>query len=259
MTMAMMALWWSPVVGLQGLALKEATFRGQSTPYFLGGPPSKKTSVVLVHGFGSSARQWRALAPAIAEERRVYAVNLLGLGDAEKPKDLDFSIELWAEQVAAFVEDVVVGDCVLVGNSLGSVVALRAAQMMRPGVKGLGLFNCAIGMNSKAPPLNWREALRFPQATLARPLFALIDLLLLDSTIASYFFDNVATRANVETVLRNGVYRNAARVDDDLVDLFLRPAGDDGALEAFVKIFTGDPGPRPEVLAETLDDDDGDG
>ena len=240
----------SEVSGLSGLSLQTTSFRGSPTPYYVGGPKTGR-AVVLVHGFGSSAAQWRALAPAIAATgRRVYAVNLLGLGDAAKPLE-DYSIDLWADQLRDFLDANVGTDCVLVGNSLGSVVALRTAQDVS-GISGLGLFNCAIGMNSKAMPLDGQLKSEWP-LLLAQPIFALVDLILRNADIARYVFDKVANRENVENLLKSGVYQNADRVDDELINLFLRPASDDGALESFVKIFTGDPGPRPELIARTLD------
>jgi pimeloyl-ACP methyl ester carboxylesterase len=42
---------------------------------------------------------------------------------------------------------------VVVGNSIGSLACVCAAASNPPSIAGVGLFNCAIGMNSKAPPL----------------------------------------------------------------------------------------------------------
>ena len=42
---------------------------------------------------------------------------------------------------------------VVVGNSIGSLACVCAAAANPPSIAGVGLFNCAIGMNSKAPPL----------------------------------------------------------------------------------------------------------
>lgn len=53
-------------------------------------------------------------------------------------------------------------------------------------------------------------------------------------------------------MLESGVYVNTARVDDALVELITCPAEADGAFEAFVEILSGDPGPRPEILAPLL-------
>jgi pimeloyl-ACP methyl ester carboxylesterase len=88
------------------------------------GPP-----LVLLHGWADSADTWRhVLAAAGEHDRRALAVDLPGFGAADPvgrgavlPQLDGFSAELvrWAAD----------GDeAVLVGNSLGGVVALRAAQ-----------------------------------------------------------------------------------------------------------------------------------
>src|SRR5436190_120645 len=88
------------------------------------GPP-----LVLLHGWADSADTWRpVLAAAGRRDRRALAVDFPGFGTADPlgagpvlPQLDDFTTELvqWAAD----------GDeAVLVGNSLGGAVALRAAQ-----------------------------------------------------------------------------------------------------------------------------------
>eukprot|EP00435_Cladocopium_sp_Y103_P056015 s1283_g18.t1 len=67
------------------------------------GDGSKQIQIVLVHGFGGSIEYWRRLFPALSEEGyTVHAFDLLGLGLSEKPQ-MEYSIELWAEQVKDFL------------------------------------------------------------------------------------------------------------------------------------------------------------
>ena len=48
------------------------------------------------------------------------------------------------------------------------------------------------------------------------------------------------------------MYRNQESVDSALVDLIHEPATTPGALEVFVSILTGPPGPRPEKVVPDL-------
>jgi pimeloyl-ACP methyl ester carboxylesterase len=78
---------------------------------------------------------------------QVYAIDLLGFGGSDKAL-IDYSIELWAEQVADFCQEFVQTPVTLVGNSIGSLVSLEAAQRMKnaedgPEVQGIALINCA--------------------------------------------------------------------------------------------------------------------
>ena len=80
----------------------------------------------------------------------------------------------------------------------------------------------------------------------------LLDLVL-RSPLAQTLFDKVRTDETVRGVLAGGVYVNADRVDDELVSMITRPAEDPGALEAFIAILSGEPGPRPEALVPQID------
>ena len=157
-------------------------FKGFRTSYVVKRGSSAAGSaadpVVLVHGFGGSAGQWRATIDDLsASGRTVYALDLIGFGASPKA-DVDYSIELWALQLTEFIQRVVMGEdgaasAVVVGNSIGSLVCVCAAAggaaagpaaagpaaagggpaAAAPCISGLGLMNCAIGMNSKAAPL----------------------------------------------------------------------------------------------------------
>jgi len=118
------------------------------------GDGSKNLHIVLVHGFGGSIEYWRRLIPALSTEGyTVHAFDLLGLGLSEKPQ-IEYSIELWAEQVTDFVKTLGTENVVLVGNSFGSLISLVSATKLRP--KGIVMLNCAVGMNNKNMRLSSR-------------------------------------------------------------------------------------------------------
>ena len=89
-------------------------FCGYGTNYVkCEGTSPASVPVVLVHGFGGSSGQWRATLKDVAlAGRTVYAIDLLGFGDSPKPAldgtGLEYSIELWAQQLQQFVKEVVV-------------------------------------------------------------------------------------------------------------------------------------------------------
>lgn len=74
---------------------------------------------------------------------QVYAIDLLGFGDSEKAL-LDYSIDLWKEQVLAFTRSIIDRPVVLVGNSIGSLISLAAMREADCNTfRGAALLNCA--------------------------------------------------------------------------------------------------------------------
>lgn len=58
--------------------------------------------LLLVHGFGASIGHWRKNIPVLAAGGyRVYAIDLLGFGSSDKPA-LNYTVELWQEQLKDF-------------------------------------------------------------------------------------------------------------------------------------------------------------
>lgn len=65
-----------------------------------------KPPIVLIHGFGASVFHWRYNIPALAQDHRVYAIDLLGFGLSDKPLT-DYNAEVWRAQLTAFLQEVV--------------------------------------------------------------------------------------------------------------------------------------------------------
>ena len=74
-------------------------FKGMPTSYKDYGDPNADKTVILVHGFGANADNWRALYPELSKNYRVIGLDLLGYGNSFKPTDVDMSIDLWTQQV----------------------------------------------------------------------------------------------------------------------------------------------------------------
>lgn len=48
---------------------------------------------------GGNVGHFARLIPFLAENHRVYAVDLLGFGASDKPSDIEYGPELWAELI----------------------------------------------------------------------------------------------------------------------------------------------------------------
>jgi pimeloyl-ACP methyl ester carboxylesterase len=81
--------------------------------------------VVLLPGTGATAQDWDVVAARVSEERPVVAVDLRGHGGSDWPGR--YSIQLFADDVAAALDRLGGGPFDLVGHSLGGLVACKVA------------------------------------------------------------------------------------------------------------------------------------
>ena len=82
--------------------------------------------VVLVHGLTSSKVAWRDNIAALAARHRVYAIDLPGHGDSDKP-DIDYDADFMVELVRRFILALGHRQAALAGVSLGGGLALMTA------------------------------------------------------------------------------------------------------------------------------------
>ncbi|GAX15312.1 soluble epoxide hydrolase / lipid-phosphate phosphatase [Fistulifera solaris] len=208
------------------------------------GPP-----VLLIHGFGANVNHFRYQFPALVQAGyRVYAVDLLGFGASDKPANVPYSMELFAELLRDFiVAQKEKESWVVAGNSIGGLCSLMVAQLLPHAVRGLVLFNCSGGMTG----------FRYEDVPLwARPILFVVQKVFIQGPFfGPRFFENFRTRENVQTILsKNGVYgvNGVSNVDEELLEILLAPADDEGARDVFLSVFGGPPGPTPESILPTL-------
>ena len=179
----------------------------------------QRPALVLIHGFGAASGHWRHNAAALAEAGWcVYALDLVGFGDSSQPghrRHRPLDNRLWARQLQGFLADVVEGPAVLVGNSLGSLVAVTTAVFFPSWV------NAVVAAPLPDPTLlmpiprrrpRWRRRLQRHSVLL---LCRLLPLELLVPLIARTPLLDVGLRS---------AYQQQQAVDADLRRLVARPA-----------------------------------
>lgn len=87
-------------------------FRGTRLHYLLWEPAapaspdpsaSRRAPLVLVHAFAQSARSWAQVAPALAQGRAVYAIDLVGQGESARPDSTEaYDLLAQGEALRAF-------------------------------------------------------------------------------------------------------------------------------------------------------------
>jgi pimeloyl-ACP methyl ester carboxylesterase len=228
-----------------------------------------KPPILLVHGFGANVNHFRYQFPTLVDAGyRVYAIDLLGFGASDKPwnaADVGFSIEFFTRQILDFLSYIQTKDgyseqnipWTLAGNSIGGLCCLNVAAELgkaasesepssaNPGcdqinISSIVLFNTSGGMTG----------FRYEDVPFwARPLLAFVQNVVLGPTMGGYFFRNFRSRENIVRILReSGVYGDITNVDDELFEMLLEPADDEGAEQVFLAVFGGPPGPTAESV-----------
>ncbi len=196
-------------------------WRGWRIRYWFHPGPAESTTapLLLIHGFGANLNQWRRNLPALSQVAPVYAIDLLGFGDAEKAATL-YGAELWAAQVADFIQEVIGQPVALLGHSLGALVALTATHNHPEWVERLALITLPLEANREDLVAGWVAALALKAESLvANPL------------LMRSLFNLVRRPSFLRRALR-GIYTVPERVDDELVNLFALPPCDRGAPRA---------------------------
>ena len=147
--------------------------------YGQGAPP-----LVLLHGFATSAFYWRAIAPRLAElPRTVFAIDLLGYGDSDRPAGAAFDSDAQADALEAAFTELRITRAPIVGNDIGGNTAMRLAMTRPDRVESLVLINTVLegsldrGSLAGMRRSTARHALRLARsvtgaAPLLRPLLA---------------------------------------------------------------------------------------
>lgn len=209
------------------------------------GQRSEQPAIVLIHGFGASVGHWRKNLPVLAQVARVYAIDLIGFGSSAQPKpsELPYTFETWGRQIADFVREVVGDRAILIGNSIGAVVAMQAAIYEPELVTKTILINCSLRLLQEQNQLDlpWyrRIGVKAVQNILGK------------RAIAKIFFDQVRNPRAIRQILSQA-YIDKSAITDELVEILLRPAQNANAVDVFMAFVRYSQGPRPEDLLAIL-------
>ena len=200
------------------------------------GDPTAPIAVLLIHGFGANTNHWRFNQPVLAELAPTYGIDLLGFCRSDQPRArlkqeppdataVHYGFDLWGQQVADFCREVIDKPVLLVGNSIGGVVALRAAQLLGPDqCKRVVLIDCAQRlMDDKqlATQPAWMGWIR-----------PLLKTMVSQRWLSTALFRNAARPGVIRSVLKQA-YPSGENIDDELIELLYQPTKRDGAAEAF--------------------------
>ena len=102
--------------------------RHQRFHYLEWGAP-EQPPVLLLHGGNQSAHSWDLVSLHLADRYRVIALDQRGHGDSEWSRESDYTLGALARDAAALIRDRGMARPILVGHSMGGMVALLLAKL----------------------------------------------------------------------------------------------------------------------------------
>jgi len=92
-----------------------------------------RPALLLIHGFPTASYDWHRLWEPLAGRYSLYALDLLGFGLSEKPRDCDYPISLQADLCQAVLDNFDVGAVHLLAHDYGDTVAQELLAREREG------------------------------------------------------------------------------------------------------------------------------
>jgi pimeloyl-ACP methyl ester carboxylesterase len=122
---------------------------GTAISYLAWGDPGAR-GLVLVHGGGAHAHWWDHIAPLLALDRRVVALDLSGHGDSGR-RDT-YSLDAWATEVLAVAADAGLTEPpTVIGHSMGGLVTLRLASLFGSRLAGAVVIDSPVRNRDLTP------------------------------------------------------------------------------------------------------------
>jgi len=97
--------------------------------------------LLLIHGLGSSSRDWEKQVPVFSERYMVITFDVRGHGRSDKPRG-PYSIPLFADDLASLMRKLGIAQANIVGISMGGMIAYQLAASNPELIKSLIVANC---------------------------------------------------------------------------------------------------------------------
>ena len=198
----------------------------------------KQTSninVLLIHGFGASKEHWRNNQKILGQYSNCFAIDLLGFGESSQPKALldyenkkrnhiKYCFDLWGAQIADFCNSNIKSPVILIGNSIGGIASLKAAELLGKKCQKTILLDCAQRtMDDKR--ISDKDVLM----NFFRPI---LKTLVRQRFISNVLFKQAAKKKTIKQILSKA-YHSGKNIDDELIDILYKPSQRKNSAEAF--------------------------
>lgn len=144
-----------------------------------------KKVVILLHGLGGFLENWHASIPVLAEQHTVYAIDLPGFGESDKP-NCRYTIDFFLKVITGFIQHFHYKKVTLIGNSLGGGLALMMA-IRHPNMIAKMVLASPVGFSKQLPRSFRLMSLSYINAVFLKPTFEKSRKGIKDATVQHQF------------------------------------------------------------------------
>ncbi|HZS72878.1 MAG TPA: alpha/beta hydrolase [Candidatus Nitrosotalea sp.] len=110
-------------------------------------------NLILLHGLGGYAERWSNLIPHLNEKYHIFAPDLIGYGQSDKPS-VDYTVDVFIKFVFDFIETLGIKKTFMIGTSLGGQIVAECAATQSPIIEKIILISPAGIMRKSTPTLD---------------------------------------------------------------------------------------------------------
>ena len=180
-----------------------------------GAPDPNVPPILLLHGFPTSSHLYRNILPELGKARRAIALDLPGYGLSDKPLDINYDYDFYADTLDAFLDALGIGDTHLCVHDLGGPIGLY--WMLRH--------------PHRVPKLVLLNTLVYPQTSWAVKLFLL-------ALKTPGLRDYIASPKGIVGAMKLGVV-NKGRLNREVLTPYTAPFEGPAARKALLKAASG--------------------
>lgn len=190
---------------------------GMAVHYRDEGNQNDSIPIVLIHGTAASLHTFDAWTNRLKMTNRVIRMDLPAYGLTGPFPDRNYSIQHYTEFINAFLNEIKVKQCILVGNSLGGEIA----------------WNYTIKQPEMVQKLILIDAAGYPTTSKSVPIAFKIGKTPVVNKILTYVTPRFIVQASVENI-----YFDKSKITPSLIDRYYELTLREGNRQAFVDRFT---------------------
>jgi len=107
-------------------------------------------AILMIHGVGLRLESWDAQINTLSKEHTVFAIDLPGHGESDQLISKSINIDLYTQQIKLFADEMILDTFIVMGHSLGALIAIRFAYLYKEHCDGVVALNCVYQRTEKA-------------------------------------------------------------------------------------------------------------